>query len=90
MRFAMNYSPEAAELIRERTSANVIVITDTAAGSGTDSARTADIILFVWSSATHAVYRAFDGVRDKLAYVQGTGASSIVIALERWAYNQNL
>lgn len=78
----------AAEIIRERTNAQVVVVTDTSAGGETDSAKTADIILFVWSSATHAVYRAFDGVRDKIAYVQGTGASSIVIALERWAQTQ--
>lgn len=76
---------QAASLIRERTQANVIVVTATSAGSSTDSAKTADVILFVWASSTHAVYRAFDAVRDKLVYVQGTGASSIVAALERWA-----
>lgn len=78
----------AAEMIRQRTGASVVVVTDTAAGAATDSAQSADVILFVWASSTHAVYRAFDSVRDKLEYVQGTGASSIIIALERWAITQ--
>jgi hypothetical protein len=38
----------------------------------------------VWAATKHAVYRAFDDVRDRIEYVQGTGASSIVLALERW------
>lgn len=80
----------AAEVIRERTGANVVVVTDTAAGTATDNAKSADVILFVWASSTHAVYKAFDTVRNKLAYVQGTGAASIIIALERWAINKNL
>jgi hypothetical protein len=78
----------AAELIRQRTVADVVVVTETHAGAATDSAKLADVILFVWSSSTHAVYRAFDSVREKLAYVQGTGATSIVLALERWAMKQ--
>ncbi|WP_437310802.1 hypothetical protein [Sorangium sp. So ce388] len=74
---------EAARQIRRRTRAQVIVVTDDAAGSATSSARLADVILIVWSTISHAVYRAFDGVREKLAYVQGTGAESIVAALEK-------
>ena len=79
----------AADLIRQRTEAEVIVVTETHAGTDTNSAKLADVILFVWSSSTHAVYRAFDSVREKLAYVQGTGATSIVLALERWAMKQH-
>jgi hypothetical protein len=78
----------AADLIRQRTDADVIVVTETHAGTDTNSAKLADVILFVWSSSTHAVYRAFDNVREKLEYVQGTGAMSIVLALERWAMKQ--
>ena len=78
----------AAELIRQRTAAEVIVVTETHAGINTNNAKLADVVLFVWSSSTHAVYRAFDNVRDKIAYVQGTGATSIVIALERWLLKQ--
>jgi hypothetical protein len=74
---------EAARQIRRRTRAHVIVVTDDAAGAATNSAKLADIILIVWSTISHAVYRAFDGVREKLAYVQGTGAESIVAALEK-------
>lgn len=73
----------AAAQIRSRTDANVIVVGDHAAGEGTASAATADVILFVWGATKHAVYRAFDKVRDRLEYVQGTGAESIVRALER-------
>lgn len=73
----------AAAQIRSRTGANVIVVSDHAAGEGTASAATADVILFVWGATKHAVYRAFDKVRDRLEYVQGTGAESIVRALER-------
>lgn len=79
----------AADLIRARTNATVVIVSKTEAGGETANAVTADVILFVWSCATHAVYRAFDGVKDKIAYVQGTGASSIVIALERWVSNNS-
>ena len=74
---------EAAIEIESRTHANVVVVTDHAAGEGTASAATADVILYVWGATKHAVYRAFDKVRDRLEYVQGTGSSSIVRALER-------
>lgn len=76
---------EAAAQIEKRTSATVIVVTDRAAGEGTASAASADVILFVWGATKHAVYRAFDKVRDRLEYVQGTGSASIVRALERRA-----
>lgn len=75
----------AAEEIAQRCTANVIVVTDHAAGEATDSASSADVILFVWGATKHAVYRAFDKVRDRLEYVQGTGSASIVRALERRA-----
>lgn len=71
--------------IAARTGAEVLVVTDMVAGAGTQAALQADVILFVWSATKHAVYRAFDGARERLEYVQGTGASSIVLALDRWA-----
>lgn len=74
---------EAAAQIGKRTDAHIIVVTDHAAGEGTASAATADVILYVWGATKHAVYRAFDKVRDRLEYVQGTGSASIVRALER-------
>lgn len=74
----------AAKMITERTKVPVVLVAEKDAGAQTKSAKTADVILFVWSASKHAVYRAFDDVRDKLAYVQGVGASSIVLALERW------
>lgn len=76
---------EAATEIEIRTNAHVVIVTDHAAGDGTASASTADVILFVWGATKHAVYRAFDKVRDRLEYVQGTGSASIVRALERRA-----
>lgn len=76
---------EAAAQIRERTAADVIVVVQHAAGEATASAATADVILFVWGANKHAVYRAFDKVRDRLEYVQGTGSASIVRALARRA-----
>jgi hypothetical protein len=78
----------AAEIIRQRTGGQVVVVTETHAGASTDNAKTADVILFVWASTTHAVYRAFDTVREKLAHVEGKGAVSIVLSLERWAMKQ--
>ncbi|MBS1807643.1 MAG: hypothetical protein JST84_05570 [Acidobacteria bacterium] len=78
----------AAALIGQRTKAQVVVVSETHAGIQTASAKTADVILFVWASSTHAVYRAFDSVREKLSYVQGKGAASIVLALERWLMKQ--
>lgn len=74
----------AAEIIRSRTGAEVILVTEKKAGAQARLAGTADVILFVWGASKHAVYRAFDGLRDKLAYVQGVSASSIVLALEMW------
>jgi hypothetical protein len=76
---------EAAGLLRERSDAQVIVVSETYPGAATQSALSADVVLFVWSATTHAVFRAFDAVdKKRFAYVQGTGASSIVLALERW------
>jgi hypothetical protein len=75
----------AAEIIKERSGAEVIIVSEHVAGPATQSAQTADVVLLVWAATKHSVYRAFDKVRDKLAYVQGTGPSSIVMALERWA-----
>jgi hypothetical protein len=78
----------AAELIRERFSGEVVVVSETHNNSTVENAKNSDVILFVWASNTHAVYRAFDNTREKLFYVQGKGASSIVISLERWAMQQ--
>ena len=74
----------AADLIRQRSGAEVIIVSDHVAGAATQSAQSADVVLVVWAATKHSVYRAFDKVRDKLAYVQGTGPSSILLALERW------
>lgn len=74
---------EAAAQIQERSGARVVVVSDHVAGAGTRDAASADVILLVWSTISHAVYRAFDSVREKLAYVPGSGAESIVLALER-------
>jgi hypothetical protein len=80
----------AAKLIAQRTGAEVIVVDELVAGASTESARSADVILLVWAATKHAVYRAFDHVRDRVAYVQGTGASSIVLGLERWVMNSGV
>jgi hypothetical protein len=81
---------EAKVMLRERTDANVFVVAESAPGSGTRSAVTANVVLFVWSANKHAVYRAFDGIRDRLVHVPGTGAGSIVLALERWVAARQL
>lgn len=76
---------QAAKLIQERCGAEVTVVTSSSAGAETTLACTADVVLFVWMASTHAVFRAFDKYdRKRFCYVQGTGASSIVRALERW------
>jgi hypothetical protein len=76
---------QAAKAVRERSGAEVTVVTSRSAGAETAHARQADVVLFVWMASTHAVFRAFDGYdRNKFCYVQGTGASSIVRSLERW------
>ena len=74
----------AADIIRQRAGAEVVIVSDHVAGAATQNAQTADVVLVVWAATKHSVYRAFDKVRDKLAYVQGTGPSSILLALERW------
>jgi hypothetical protein len=73
--------------IETRTHAKVIIVSDLSAGEGTDSALLSDVVLFVSGAVKHAVYRAFDGKRDILEYVQGKGSSSIVRALERRVRN---
>ena len=76
---------QAAKEIKLRIGAKVSVVSATEAGSETQNARMADVVLFVWLASTHAVFRAFDGFdRRRFCYVQGTGAGSIVRALERW------
>jgi hypothetical protein len=80
----------AAELLSERTDADVVVVTATTSGHETSAALEADVIAFVWAASTHAVFRAFDKIeRRRLAYVQGTSAVSIVLAIERWV-NENI
>jgi hypothetical protein len=77
---------QAAAMIRQRTAAEVTIVASTTAGQETAHARDADVVLFVWMASTHAVFRAFDGFdRKRFCYVQGTGSSSIVRSLERWA-----
>lgn len=75
---------EAARELQSRTSAEVLLITSLVQDGFTNAAQDADVILFVWAACSHAVYRAFDNCRDKVAYVQGTGASSIIAAAEVW------
>ena len=78
---------QAAEAIRERSNfkSKVTVVTATTACAETTLACQADVVLYVWSASTHAVFRAFDAYdRKRFCYVQGTGSSSIVKALERW------
>jgi hypothetical protein len=74
----------AAEMLRVRTGADVFVVSSLVADERTRLAADADLILFVWAATKHAVLRAFDGVRQKIEYVQGTGPTSIVHAAERW------
>jgi hypothetical protein len=80
---------DAAKQLQERTGAKVSVVSSLVAGPETRHALSADLILYVWAATSHATYRAFDGSRDKLEYVQGTGAASIVLAAERWAKRQD-
>lgn len=75
----------AADLLGDRTKAEVQLVTSTAADGATRAASKADLILIVWSAIKHATFRGFDKVRDRVEYVQGTGPSSIVLAAERWA-----
>lgn len=76
---------QAAAQIRQRVNCEVVLVTDKTGGTATASALSADVILFVWRVTKHAVYRAFDKVRNRLQYVTGTGATSIVSSLEQWA-----
>ena len=73
----------AAEIIRNRTGCEVLVVTSHENDYQTKAASEKDLILFVWSATKHSVYRAFDTVREKLCYVQGSGAASIVRSLEQ-------
>lgn len=81
---------EAARELETRTGAAVAVVSSLVAGQDTRHAANADLILYVWAATSHATYRAFDGLRDRLEYVQGTGASSILLAAERWASRRSV
>src|SRR5262249_3173758 len=73
---------EAAVLLRERSDAQIVIVSETHPGADTRSALTADVVLIVWSAITHAVFRAFDSLdKKRFAYVQGTGAAGIILAL---------
>jgi hypothetical protein len=76
---------EAARELERRTGAEVAVITSLVAGRDTRHATGSDLVLYVWAASTHATFRAFDNCRDRVAFVQGTGPASIVLAAERWA-----
>jgi hypothetical protein len=75
----------ARDQLVARTKADIFLVSSHVADEATEAAVEADLVLFVWAATKHAVLRAFDGVRDKLAFVQGTGPASIVLAAERWA-----
>jgi len=81
--FRERQANEAASEIRKRSGADVIIVGKGDGGMGMIAARAADVVLIVWAAISHEVYRGFDTVREKVAYVQGTGAESIVLALER-------
>jgi hypothetical protein len=72
----------AAEIIRNRSGCEVLVVNSHENDHRTKAATEKELILFVWSATKHSVYRAFDAVREKLCYVQGSGAASIVRSLE--------
>jgi hypothetical protein len=72
---------EVAELLRNRFDAKIVVASEINPGTNTRSAHSADVVLFVWSATTHAVFRSFDNMdKNRVANVQGTGAASIVLA----------
>jgi hypothetical protein len=79
---------EAARELEARTGAEIVLVNGLVQDSLTKAAQLSDVILLVWAACSHAVYRAFDDHRARLAYVQGTGASSIVTAAEQWAEKQ--
>ena len=79
----------AAEIIRKRSGCEVLVVDSHENDYQTKAATDKDLVLFVWSATKHSVYRAFDSVREKLCYVQGSGAASIVRALESHVQKEN-
>jgi hypothetical protein len=75
----------AKELLAGRTSAEVRIVGATRGNFETDALASADVVAYVWSASTHAVFRALrKSDRKKIAYVQGTSATAIVFAIERW------
>lgn len=76
---------DAAKELERRTGAELLVLNSLVAGRDTRHATGSDLILYVWAASTHATFRAFDNCRDRIAFVQGTGPASIVLAAERWA-----
>jgi hypothetical protein len=76
---------EATRELERRTGAEVFIVNSIVAGRETRHATGADLILYVWAASTHATFRAFDNHRNRVAFVQGTGPASIVLAAERWA-----
>jgi len=85
-----SWAPDAArrasELLRLRTSADIIEIQAEEKTAKVKAAGNNDVLLFLHRRSAHQLFYGLDSAaRDKIVYVPGVTASSIVYALEQWA-----
>jgi hypothetical protein len=85
-----SWAPDAArratELLRLRTSADIVEIQAEERTAKVKAAGNNDVLLFLHRRSAHQLFYGLDTVaREKIVYVPGVTASSIVFALEQWA-----
>jgi hypothetical protein len=85
-----SWAPDAArrasELLRLRTSADIIEIQAEERTAKVKAAGNNDVLLFLHRRSAHQLFYGLDAAaREKVVYVPGVTASSIVLALEQWA-----
>jgi hypothetical protein len=85
-----SWAPDAAQraagLIRDRTGTQVTIIQAETKTSSLKAAGNNDILLFLHRRSAHQLFYGLSAeARDKIVYVPGATASSIILALEQWS-----
>jgi hypothetical protein len=84
--WAADAARRAIELLRSRTSADIVEIQAEERTAKVKAAANNDVLLFLHRRSAHQLFYGLDtSAREKIVYVPGVTASSIVFALEQWA-----
>ncbi|MGE5608801.1 MAG: hypothetical protein ACM359_06085 [Bacillota bacterium] len=84
--WAPDAAHRAADLLRKRIDATIVEIQAEEKTTRVKAAGNSDLLLFLPRRSAHQLFYGLDAsARDKIVYVPGVTASSIVFALEQWA-----